>query len=261
MENQTRVHPIAAQFDLVPDAYDRGRPEYTSETVDLLREGLGIQPGRTILDLAAGTGKLTRALRPLGAELIAVEPSAGMRATFARLTPGVPVLDGTAEAIPLGSATVDAVVVGQAFHWFRPAEALSEIARVLRADGGLGLVWNRRDESVPWVAKLSRILDQHDPGVPRTREEAWRATVEGDDRFGPLQHRRLTFMQSVTPSVMRDRVESVSFIAALSPEVRARAVGEVEALLASEPATASRERFALPYVTDVYWTRRRGGAT
>jgi ubiquinone/menaquinone biosynthesis C-methylase UbiE len=251
------VHPIAAQFDLVSDAYDRGRPEYTSETIHLLKDGLELHPGRTVLDLAAGTGKLTRALQGTGAEIIAVEPSPGMRATFARLTPGVRVLNGTAEAIPLGSATVDAVVVGQAFHWFRAKEALSEIARVLRADGGLGLVWNRRDESVPWVAKLSRILDQHDPGVPRTREEAWRSTVESDLRFGPLEHRRLAFVQPVTASVMQDRVESVSFIAALSPEVRTRALGEVESLLRSEPATANRDPFDLPYVTDVYWTLRR----
>ncbi len=102
-----------------------------------------------MLDLAAGTGKLTRQLVALGANVIAVEPDAGMRATFARVVPGVEMLAGSAEAIPLADASVDAVFVGQAFHWFRAEAALAEMHRVLRPGGGFGLLWNTWHDDDP----------------------------------------------------------------------------------------------------------------
>lgn len=252
-----RVHPVAASFDRVADAYDRGRPEYPSEAIQLLVEGLELRPGRQVLDLAAGTGKLTRSLLPTGVDMVAVEPSAGMRATFERLTPRVKILDGTAEAIPLPSASVDAVVVGQAFHWFRADEALKEIGRVLRPAGGLGLVWNRRDEAVPWVAQLTRILDARDPGVPRTREEEWKGAFDRNEDFAPMTHHRVVHRQRLTRAAMEDRVASVSFIAALGRSEQAKVTAEVDRLLDSDPATAGRAEIVLPYVTDVYVTHRK----
>ena len=156
--------------------YERGRPSYPADAIDVLVRELGIGPDRDVLDLAAGTGKLTRLLVPTGARLVAVEPVAAMADQLRTAVPGVEVHDGTAEAIPLPDGSVDAVVVGQAFHWFDAPVALAEIARVLRPGGGLGLIWNERDSSVPWVAELTaRSAGTSATGgrVPYTLEEDW----------------------------------------------------------------------------------------
>src|SRR6185503_12958613 len=159
------VHRLAAVgFDRAADAYERARPSYPDEAVALLVGALGIGPGRRVLDLAAGTGKLTRLLMPTGAGLVAVEPVAGMRARLLAAVPEVEVLDGTAEALPLPDGSVDAVVCAQAWHWFDSAAALAEVRRVLRpgparAAGGLAVVFNIRDESVAWVRELTGVTE------------------------------------------------------------------------------------------------------
>ena len=146
----------ARSFGAVADRYARARPGYPPAAVEWLLEAA---PGRAVVDLAAGTGKLTQVLVEAGAEPVAVEPDAGMRAALATAAPGVEILAGTAEAIPLPDASADAVLVAQAFHWFDARRACDEIGRVLRPGGVLGLLWNLRDGSVPWVADLDRILD------------------------------------------------------------------------------------------------------
>jgi ubiquinone/menaquinone biosynthesis C-methylase UbiE len=133
------VHPSAARgFDRAGADYERGRPGYPDEAVALLARELGIGPGRRVLDLAAGTGKLTRALLPYGAQLRAIEPVRGMREQLLNTTAGVEVTDGTAEQIGLPDASIDVVLVAQAFHWFDTAAAAAEIHRVLVPGGGLG---------------------------------------------------------------------------------------------------------------------------
>ncbi|MFJ8747475.1 class I SAM-dependent methyltransferase [Embleya sp. NPDC127516] len=144
----------ARSFGAAADAYERGRPPYPPEAVAWLVP----EDARTVVDLGAGTGKLTRALRAAGREVVAVEPSVGMREQFARVLPDVRVLDGTGESIPLPDSSVDVVVCAQAWHWVDPERAVPEAARVLRPGGRLGLVWNFRDVSVPWVAELDQIL-------------------------------------------------------------------------------------------------------
>src|SRR5919205_118513 len=145
-----------SSFGSAAQSYERGRPGYPPEALDwLLPAGV-----RRVLDLAAGTGKLTRLLVARGLDVVAVEPSAGMRAEFARVLPGVPVLAGAAEDIPLDDANVDAVLVGQAWHWVDPERACPEIARVLTPGGRLGLVWNMRDPRGGWAAELERLLDE-----------------------------------------------------------------------------------------------------
>ena len=127
------IHEAAARgFQQASEAYERGRPTYPPEAIARLVTALGIGPHSTVVDLAAGTGKLTRQLVPSGARLIAVEPVEAMRATFARVLPGVTILEGTAEALPLPDASAEALVVGQAFHWFDGPAALAEIHWVLR---------------------------------------------------------------------------------------------------------------------------------
>lgn len=156
------VHPRAeVGFGRAADAYERARPDYPAEAVDWLCDRLALRPGRTVVDLAAGTGKLTRLLVASGARVIAVEPVAGMRNALARAVPAVEILDGTAEAMPLPDGSADAITVAQAFHWFSTADALSEIHRVLAPGGALALVWNRRDLDDPLAVALDEMVGRH----------------------------------------------------------------------------------------------------
>ena len=139
-----------------------------------------------MLELGAGTGKLTRELVAGGARVIALEPVAGMRAVLAETAPEAEPLDAVAEAIPLSGASVDAVIAAQCFHWFDPEAATAEIARVLRPGGGVAVIWNRRDESVAWIREFSRIADAHAGDVPRYRDGAWRRGFDADPAFAPL---------------------------------------------------------------------------
>ena len=250
-------HELTAGFDRAAERYDRGRPEYPPEAVSVLVKALGIGPGRTVLDLGAGTGKFTRALGGLGATLLALEPTAGMRQILKARFPQIPLIQGTAEEIRLPDSSVDAVVCAQSFHWFDTVRASAEIARVLRPGGGLGLVWNLRDEAVPWVAELSRILDARDPGAPRGRDMAWRPAFEATGRFSPLQEAEVRFVQKADLDTMIDRVLSVSFIAVRSAEEQEEVGQEVRALIEREPSARVGGGVQLPYRTHVLWALRR----
>jgi SAM-dependent methyltransferase len=257
MDEDPRIHGTAARGFGSPGtaaAYDRGRPEYPAEALAWLAERLGLGPGRRVLDAGAGTGKLSRGLAATGAEVIALEPLAAMRERLAGF-PGVRPLDGTAEAIPLPGASVDAVACAQAFHWFREAEALAEFRRVLVPGGRLALLWNTRDESVPWVAALGAILDARRRGLPDTydfRAGRWKAAFGAGGPFGPLEHRRFPFVHRLAPGAVVDRAASVSFVAALPGAERESLAAEVRALLATHPATRGRAEVDLPYFTDAF---------
>src|SRR5207302_1146418 len=152
-------HPESRGFELVADVYERARPRYPPKAVAWLAERLDLRAGRTVLDLAAGTGKLTRALLETDAQVIAVEPGDAMRAELLRAVPGVEAVRGSAERIPLGDASVDAVTIGQAFHWFRYDEAIPELHRVLRPGGAVGLLWNGRDQEAPIQRQIRELVD------------------------------------------------------------------------------------------------------
>jgi SAM-dependent methyltransferase len=258
MRGRFQVHPAVRGFDRAAEAYERGRPGYPPAAVRHFARVLGLRRGRTVVELGSGTGKFTRALAATGAARLAVEPTAGMRAVFLRAVPDVPLLPGTAEAIPLPDGFADAVVAAQAFHWFRPVPAIREIGRVLRPGGGLGLVWNRRDDTVPWVGRLSSIFDRYSKGIPRTYDRGWRAAFDRrDGPFGPLRARTFRFAQRLSRSAMTERVLSVSLIAVLPPATRRAVTREVRALLDDDPTTRGRSEIELPYRTEVYWTHRR----
>jgi SAM-dependent methyltransferase len=248
----------ARGYARAPSAYEQGRPAYPAEAVICLQRELGLEPGRVVLDLAAGTGKLTARLVGTGATVIAVEPVDEMRAALERKLPGVDARSSTAEAVALPDASVDAVTVGQAFHWFRGAEALSEIHRVLRPGGRLGLVWNLRDETVPWVAGLTGIMEPHRGSAPRAASGAWREAFERTALFGPLEEATFRHVHRLTPEGVVARVASVSFVAALGEEERAAVLRSVREVLARDPDTRGRAEVELPYRTDVYWCARRG---
>ncbi|HEY3784952.1 MAG TPA: methyltransferase domain-containing protein [Steroidobacteraceae bacterium] len=243
------VHETAARgFARDAQAYARGRPEYPLALDPWLQFTLGLGPSRTVLDLGAGTGKLTRRLLATGAQVLAVDPVAPMLARLRQDFPGVETRIGTAEAIPLLAGAVDAVACGQSFHWFATEAALQEIRRVLRSGGALGLVWNVRDESVPWASALSRILSRYEGDAPRYCGGAWRK-VFATPGFGPLQERRFVHQHSgPAEQVIVDRFLSVSFIAALEPAERDRVAAQLRELIATTPALRE-DIVTIPYET------------
>ena len=247
----------AAGFAAGADAYERGRPSYPADAVATIVDELGIGPGTTVLDLAAGTGKMTRLLVSTGAEVVAVEPVAEMRARLVATVPGVEVLDGTAEDIPLPDGSVDAVVVAQAFHWFDTAAALAELARVLVPGGGLALVWNKRDDREPWVAELDRLIawDERDRyRVPYEDRGDWAERIAAvPSAFGPVRRFVTTYRQAVDADMLVDRVLSTSYVATQPAAERERVSAAVRDLVAGKGET-----FDLPHRTAVYWCHKEG---
>jgi SAM-dependent methyltransferase len=209
-------------------------------------------PGSRVLDLAAGTGKLTRRLAGDGATCVAVEPSASMRAVFRRVVPGVPVIGGTAERIPLVSGSMDVVVVAQAFHWFDPAQALADMARVLRPEGWLALVWNERDESDPSVAELVRIT-KWDVCQPYPMGRDFGEDVDRSGRFGPVQRTKHRFVQELDLDAYVDQVASRSYVQVM-PEPERQ---DLLARVADFASTLDRP-ITVPYVTDLFCAPRAG---
>jgi ubiquinone/menaquinone biosynthesis C-methylase UbiE len=250
------IHEAARGFELAPKPYEIGRPDYPAEAIERLAFELRIGPGTRVLDLAAGTGKLTKRLEPIGADLVAVEPAEAMRASLAAQLPDVEAFAGTAEDIPLDDGSVDAVVVGQAFHWFDGSAALAEIHRVLRPKGRLGLVWNVKDESIDWIEKLGQIIESYRGAAPRVASGAWKDAFDRTTLFSPLQRARFSFVHEADFAAVVARVTSVSFIAALPPAEFARVVERVRQLIATHPDTQGRSSFELPYRTGVYWCGR-----
>ena len=240
------IHRAAAEgFSRSADAYQRGRPPYPEAALALVVER--VPAGGTVLDLAAGTGALTRPLAAAGLRVVAVEPVAEMRAALPR---SVRALEGTAEAIPLGAAEVDAVVVGQAFHWFDGDAALAEIHRVLVSGGVLALLWNARIREDPLHAAIDELIEPHRGEVPGHRSGVWRTAFERTTLFDPLEEHSFPNSQELDADGLAARAGSISFIAALDPEARDRVLDDVRALAGGGTVT-------LPYRTEVQLCRRR----
>jgi SAM-dependent methyltransferase len=200
-----------------------------------------------VLDLAAGTGKLTRLLVAAGADVLAVEPVAGMREQLHAALPGVPALDGTAESVPVGDGSVDVVTVAQAFHWFRFHEALAEIRRVLVPGGRLAILFNQRDEGVPWVREWNERIEWHSRRVARYQATDW-SVVLGGAGFTGVGHLDVAWTQPMTRELLAARVRSVSYIAREPAATQEAYVDTVVALV-----DELDEPFDLPYVTHLWW--------
>lgn len=250
------INAIAARgFQAGAGAYDRARPDYPADALRWLSERLAVSAGARVLDVGAGTGKLTALLVPSGAELLALEPVEAMRSRLAVAVPDARVVAGTAEAIPFESGSMDAAAVAQAFHWFDGPRALAELHRVLRPGGRLGLMWNVRDRSVDWVAELAGIVDGYGDVISRHEGVKWKAAFPAPG-FGPLEEAEFPNGQSITPAGVLDRVSSTSFIAVLPEAERADVLDRVRSLLESHSATAGRSELTFPHLTRVYACER-----
>ena len=209
-------------------------------------EKLELGPGRTVVDLAAGTGKLTRLLIPTGATVIAIEPVDEMRETLARITPGAEAHRGTAESTGLPDASADALTVAQAFHWFDGPAALAEIHRVLRPGGKLALVWNIRDLDNPTQRAVEDLFAPYRDDTPSHRSGHWRAALEGTMLFQSSQRREFPNIQTIDADTLVRRVASTSFIADLPEPERRRPLDRAREIAANLP-----DRFPFPYTTDI----------
>lgn len=234
-----RVAAAASRFGDVAARYEQGRPAYPSQALDDLAARTGLGPRTRVLDLGAGTGKLTRQLRERGADVVAVEPSGGMRAQLVAAVPGTAVLDGTAEAIPVAGSSVDVVSAAQAFHWFRTRPALDEIARVLRPRGWLALLWNDPPDA-GWAAEMWELRHELTGFAPSYPGNGWEFVLAVDQRFGPRTV--TTYEVTVTTTVEAEvaDAESRSYVHTLDEAQRRSVLGAVRRFLATHPDLAGR---------------------
>jgi SAM-dependent methyltransferase len=228
------LHPLAAQFAGVADAYERGRPEYAPAVVGALAAELDLAPGAPVLDLAAGTGKLTRALVRAGLDVVAVEPQAELRALLADAVGAERVRDGVAESIPLADGSMRAVTVADGFHWFDPGTALVEIRRVLAPGGGLAVLSTAPDwTGASWAHEVGTLLATGRPEHPYFDGPTWSEAVRAAEGWGEPRELRVTTQQPAHPERMADWVASFSWVAAMPDPERAALLARVDAAVAA----------------------------
>ncbi len=241
----------ARSFDRAADVYDAARPGYPAEAVSWLlgeNEGEGAHPFevRRVLDLGAGTGKLTAAAVDRGYDVVAVDPSPEMLGVLRDRLPGVDARIGSAEEIPVPDSSVDVVVCGQAWHWVRPDRAIPEVARVLRPSGTLGLVWNERDESVGWVAELGELMGTGEAYVGDEDEPVL------TEPFGPLRTHEVSWVQAMTVEQLLDLARSRSYFITKDAEAQTAVIASIRRLAAEHPDLRGRHTIELPYITRCY---------
>jgi SAM-dependent methyltransferase len=226
------LHPLAANFAGVADAYDRGRPDYPPVVADALAAELSLSAGARVLDLGAGTGKLTRALVAAGFDVIAVEPQAPMREILAASVGEERVRAGTAEAIPLEDEAVCAVTVADAFHWFDSARAVREIARVLRPRGGLAVLSTVPDfTGASWAHDVGRLVAGSRPSHPFHDGPPWHGALHASGGWTEEREIRVTVSQRAEPERLLDWIASFSWIAAMAQPERVEILARVDALV------------------------------
>lgn len=227
-----QLHPLAQRFADVADAYERGRPEYPPAVVGALAAELEIPPGAPVLDLGAGTGKLSAPLLRAGFDLVAVEPQDALRAVLAGKVGDSRVKEGTAEAIPLTDDSMAAVTVADAFHWFDQAAALAEIRRVLRPGGGLAVLFNLPDwSSTSWGDEVGKLLVESRPEHPGFDGPPWRESVSAAEGWTEPREIRVTANHAASVERLLDFLASASWVAAMEDDRRTEVLTKVEAIV------------------------------
>jgi SAM-dependent methyltransferase len=251
------LHPLAQAFAGVAEDYERGRPDYPAEAIDAIRIGLMLDAGARIADVGAGTGKLTRALSAAGFDVTAVEPLPGMRARLQAQQPKVAVLEGTAEALPLDDGSVDAVACADAFHWFDGERAVAELARVIRPDGGLALLWNHpaeeRTGTPPWMQEIRERVDALRPEHPAFSDDQGRSAVAASPDFDTMHYAEVRHVHNTDRAGVLAAIASISYVSALPEPERL-------ALLEASDAAMQRagvDKIEAPLRTTVWTSRRR----
>ncbi|MGX5696319.1 class I SAM-dependent methyltransferase [Agromyces soli] len=235
----------ARSFGAAASVYQAARPGYPEEAVAWL-----VGDAARVLDLGAGTGKLTQALVALDRDVIAVDPVEEMLEELEVQVPGVPRILGTAEDIPIEDDSVDAVVAGQAWHWFIPARAVPEIARVLRPGGVLGLVWNSRDTSVGWLREAGEIMhERHDASA------TFESYVQIGRPFGPIEEHTVAWTARVPRERFLDLVRSRSYFITASADEQRDTIEKLEELLVGHPELQGRDELDVPYLTRCFRAR------
>lgn len=250
------IHEVARQgFD--GEIYERSRPGYPPEVLDWLVDRLRLGPGVAALDLAAGTGKLTRLLATTGAAVVAAEPVLEMARVLRRELSAVPLVAAVAEALPFADGSFDGVTVAQAFHWFDRQAAGRELARVLRPEGRLATVWNVRDRSIDWADRVWSIMDRVEKRAPWRDHERIREIGEKPLAGFQGPHQASFYhTQTVTPEDVVARIASVSHVAVLEPQDRDEVLAEVRRVLGTHPDTRGSRRLELGYRVDAFWYQR-----
>ncbi|CAF1210576.1 unnamed protein product [Rotaria sordida] len=255
MADTNDMNPIAAiGFQNAANIYDQARPSYPNEAIQFIKS-LCPTP-TTIVDLGAGTGKLTRLLSTFGAqEIIAIEPVSEMRENLKSIPSITRIIDGTAEHILLDDNTVDVIFCGQSFHWFANERALTEIHRVLKPNGLLVLIWNLLDyPRYSWSQQILELKDSYrPPEIPLHRSKKWKAVYENQNLFQCLQHKQFANTQQMTRETIINRFLSISFIAMLSSEEKEKFIMKVRQII-DHTEDMPEQEFEVPYNTDVYWS-------
>jgi len=237
-------------------AYVRGRPGYPEALEDWLRTDLGLGAGKLAIDLGSGTGKFLPRLLATGADIVAIEPLEAMRAHLTALHPGVDARAGRAQAIPLPDNSADAVICAQCFHLFAQPEALAEIRRVLKPGGALGLAWNIRDSTAPWVMRIIDIMAPYEDGTPNYESGAWKKQFPAEG-FTPLSEQRFPNPHTGAPeNVIIDRVLSVGMIAKLPRGEREWVVARLCEVIDRTPELAGKAEITFPNATFAYSCRK-----
>lgn len=226
------LHPLAEEFASVASAYERGRPDYPAAAVEALSAELTLAPGARVLDLGAGTGKLSRALLAAGLDVVAVEPQDTLREILIEKIGAERVHEGVAEAIPLADRSVAAVTVADAFHWFDQAAALAEIRRVLRPDGGLAIVTMVPDwGGSSWAHELGTLIVGLRKAHPHFDGPPWQQAIRDAGGFMEPSEVTIRSVYAATPERVADYVTSMSWIAALPEQQRAQTIAQVRAII------------------------------
>ena len=248
------LHPAAQKgFSSAAELYQQVRPNYPQEVVNWLKEDLNLDQSSKAVDLGAGTGKFLTYLKQATSHIIAVEPVTEMLEQLKIVHPEVQTLQAKSDQILLDSGSIDAVLCAQAFHWFANLETLTEIYRILKPQGHLGLVWNQRDESVAWVKALADLLATLEGDTPRFHSGQWNLAFEDQSLFKLESTQTYTQLQTGTvENVVSKRLLSTSFIAAMSEHEQLKLKQKFEDIVFEYTGKKSQDEIIFPYVTYAY---------